>query len=97
MDAKQARELSDKVLGEVVITPWLERIDTKIKEACNKGYRSILDPDLHYEGTKFNGSLSGAEYKKVKAHYISLGYNWIEHENPDPGHPCSREYVELKW
>lgn len=97
MDARQARELSEKALEETVISPWIERIDARIKEACSKGIRCIVDPDVYYQGSKFVESATGPEYKRIKAYYLSLGFDWIEHKNPDPGNPCSREYTELTW
>ena len=95
MKASEARRLTEKNFKVSVIKPLLDFVYGKIKETAEKGESSLLFP--------FNGYYNGNGYVKKEetaAVYRILkgdGFEIIEHPDPDPGHPCSHPYDEIRW
>lgn len=98
MNATEARAASQANLKSTVITPYIEHIDARIKEATAKGRFKITDPHvINLENNRIPKIAHGEEVQAIKQHYVSQGYKWEDHANPDPGHPCSSEYITLSW
>lgn len=98
MNAAEAHAATLANINSSVITPYIEHIDARIKEAAAKGRFEITDPHvIHAEGTRIPKIARGEEVHAIKKHYVSQGYKWVDHPNPDPGHPCSSEYTTLSW
>lgn len=99
MNAKEARELAEQNLNGPVIEPLMEFVIGKIKEACEVGRRSIHNPLPSYKKNKGSqwGGVSSEEQEAVFNVLRNLGYKVERHKNPDPGHPCSSDYDEIKW
>lgn len=91
MDAEQARKLTKENLKGPVIEDLIQDLDAAIKEACESG-KLGLDP--HRAMGRYPNS---EEEKAVKEYYVCKGYTWENHDDPDPGHPCSRAYITLSW
>jgi hypothetical protein len=94
MNAKEARELSEKNLGGPVIQPLLDAIYEKIRKAANEGRRSIFHPlcDMMI-------SYPSLEQQEAVWKHLSFvdGYRVKHHPNPDPGYPGSSSYTEISW
>lgn len=92
MNAKEAREhTATKLVNNTRVAGYLDALDKAICEANSYSidpYTALQDmrPQPSYE-----------EWKAIKKHYQSLGFAWIEHDDPDPGHPCSRAFTTIDW
>ena len=96
MKAEEAKSLTEKNLAGPVISKYIEYIDMRIKAAALKGKSSIHNPQ---SGSREEGLyyLLEDERKAVRLHYEQSGFTWTDHEDPDPGHPCSAPYTTLSW
>ena len=97
INAKAARELTEKNLHGEVIEDYVVQIDIRIQGACGEGVSKINHPD---EGLKKGGivvTLSTGVRNAIKAHYENRGFAYEDHPNPDPGDPRSRPYSTLSW
>ena len=91
MDAEQARKLTRENHKGPVIKDLIQDVDKAIEKACKTG-KLGLDPI-----TAMQRYPNSEEERAVKEHYICQGYTWEYHDDPDPGHPCSRAYITLSW
>lgn len=92
MNALEARKLSQSTVKGRACHVLVANIKDRIKKRARQGDFSLTDP--------FGSDLSGLTEPKKQAVIAALraeGYQVIEHEDPDPGHPCSRPYIEVKW
>ncbi len=72
---------------------WAKCVDNQIRAATGKGERRIVNP---FQGYRMLGpSMSTAN--RIRDELQKAGYRWTNHPDPDPGHPCSRPYVEISW
>jgi hypothetical protein len=95
--AEDAKRMSEENLNSVVIEPYLDLVYSKIETACKKGRFSITHP-FHKGEEALPLDYPNCEIKRaVFSHLRDNGYEIIEHSNPDPGHPCSSAYNEIKW
>lgn len=95
MTADEARKLTDNALRptSVAMGPWMDVVMRRIKAAAKAGKRSVVHP---FDGIRMPGP--DWEVKKAIRNALQqMGYEWIDHPNPDPGHPASRPYIEIKW
>lgn len=98
MNAAEALKLSLKSLSTTVIEPYKKRIDERIREAAERGKRSIHNPQFETRSAFNDGYYTNAdEQKELKKYYESQGFTWTDYPNPDPGHPCSAPYTTLSW
>lgn len=93
MNAKEARELYEKIVKNVNISPHVERIDNIIKHRCLDGKCSMYDPHVFYDKFGTLRELEGEVYDKVKQHYVDQGYEWKE----IIGGREDEDYVILEW
>lgn len=94
MNAKEARELTEKNLNGPVIKPLLEAVYEKIQQAAAAGRKSITHPWYGLRVTYPTPEQQEAVWK----HLIGVdGYNVQHHPNPDPGDPRSSSYTEISW
>jgi hypothetical protein len=101
MSATQARRMTAANLGGQSIAVQVNAIADAITLACRDG-RSSVDPHLvlakkkptYYSKRKW---LSAEHWDAIKKHFISLGYEWKDHPDPDPGHPASHAYTTIEW
>jgi hypothetical protein len=94
MNAKEARELSEKNLTRPVIKPLLDAIYDKISEAAKAGRKSITHP---WRGLRTLYPTPDQQ-QAVWKHLTEVdGYEVKHHDDPDPGHPCSSSYTEIRW
>jgi hypothetical protein len=98
---------ADAVKATIGAAVNTERLDTfearvveKIKAACKLGRRHINYP-FPFDGMPLLrdgiGGITSEERDMLKARLVALGYDWKDHDEPDPGHPCSRLYSTLSW
>ena len=59
------------------------QLQEKISESASKGLYSYT----------LLGSLSEDDAFLLR----SMGYKVTHHPNPDPGHPCSSDYITITW
>jgi len=93
ISAKEAKEIATKNLNSVVIEPYLEYIFENIEKAAKAGKFSILYPFNKCNLIYPTREVQFAVFDKLR----SYGYEVINHSDPDPGHPCSTPYDEIKW
>lgn len=92
-----AKITKDSLVPEsVIIVPYMEHIDKRIRTEALAGRRSISNPFSR-------SSASGIGYpsieivQAVRKAVEQLGYSWQDHPDPDPGHPCSSSYTTISW
>lgn len=94
MNAKEARELSEKNLAGPVIEPLLNAIYEKIKTAATAGRKSLAHP---WDGLRMSYP-TPEQQAAVWRHLTGVeGYEVKHHPNPDPGDPRSCAYTEISW
>jgi len=101
MNAIEARDMTNENLKSPVIDPYLGIIYTRIECAAKEGKSSVTHPfhvpeNLGYESRRQTYPSSPVK-QAIYGCLRSQGYEIIEHEDPDPGHPCSCAYDEIKW
>jgi len=94
MTAREARILTDENLKGEVIKPYMDIIYERILSSAKEGKSSITHPfhdvhKLHYPSRDIK--------KAIFDCLRTQGYEIIDHSDPDPGHPCSSAYDEIKW
>lgn len=97
MDAKEARAKYEANLKGDALKPYTEDIDARILEVisgenprCSLHNPQVMkSPSLSYPSHEIQ--------KALKKHYEAKGYEWTEHPDPDPGHPCGGAYTTLSW
>ena len=92
MNASEARKITDENLNGIVIEKYTVEIDERIREAALEGKSSIHNPQACEAGY-----LHGDECKAVKQSYTASLYEWLDHDDPDPGNPCGGAYTTLSW
>jgi len=92
MKADEARDITRKNLQGPVIEPILASIYERIKGAALQGRSSIMNPF-----TNFKKHPTPAEERAVFMRLRQDGFEVIRHDDPDPGHPCSRPFTEIRW
>jgi len=97
MNAQEAKRVTIESLKGPVIESYISHINFRIKRAAKAGKSSIHNPQVGdpKEGSSFY--LSGGEVKAVINHYNNEGFEWVDHPDPDPGHPCAGAYTTLSW
>jgi len=97
MNAQEARHLTETAMQEEALTPYIDYINRRVEQQAKAGKSSIMNP---YSGDADHGLsffLSGIKKDTIRKYYEKLGFKWVEHANPDPGHPCSCAYTTLEW
>ncbi|RKZ94770.1 MAG: hypothetical protein DRQ46_09430 [Gammaproteobacteria bacterium] len=97
MNAQEARYLTEVALQEEVLTPYIKYIDKRIEQGTRVGHSNILNPHKGDADHGLSFFLSGIKKDTIRKYYEKLGFKWVEHANPDPGHPCSCAYTTLEW
>lgn len=90
MNAKKAKQLSVKNTKTLIVYVYGKNIDARIKSAAQSGKNNVIHPFLGL-------NLSYDKKKALKLYYMNKGFNVIDHPDPDPGHPASRPFTEIKW
>ena len=95
MNADEARKITDDNLKGPAIEAYVEALDKLIGDVARKG-KGAIDPMvvLYRIVSKTDGHVPR---DAVKKHYEARGYRWVDHVDPDPGHPASRPYTTLSW
>lgn len=91
MNANEARKIAQNNIAGPVIKPFLDKIYAEIKARAAKGQFEIGHL-VHVSGY-MNSDIERAVQQELEG----KGYIWKWHENPDPGHPCSSDYITLSW
>jgi hypothetical protein len=95
MNAEEARKLTYESMRGPVIEGFILLLNKKILETAKQG-KSCIDPWQHISSLR--GTFPTTEQQQaIKTHYLNHGYTWGDHDDPDPGHPCSRAYTTLSW
>jgi hypothetical protein len=106
LTAKKARKLIKKRKKLDDFSSYISIMDSKIREACSLGKNTIQlwpinvkdisdsDIDIHYD--KYT-MLSNVIIPELRKHYINNGFEIIQVDNPDPGHPASSDYEYMQW
>ena len=95
MKANEARAITNASLRGPVIDHWVRALAKHIRVTAEKGKNSI-DP-WAYLATLRTPSPNRDEQDSIAQHFRKLDYKVTDHDNPDPGHPCSRNYTTLSW
>lgn len=93
--AQMAKAITDENVKGPVIEPYIDVLVQAIRDAAKRGESSI-DPWR----TLSTSRLSSNAYKfedHIRRHFITNGFKWEDHPNPDPGHPASSSYTTLSW
>ncbi len=94
ISAKEARELTKTQIDNVLIKPYLDMLEDLIEAKAKDGINHLYHPFHFCQKFQYpNDELQ----KAIFIHLISLGYEIIHHLDPDPGHPCSSPYDEIRW
>lgn len=96
MNAAEAHAITKLHLTTQLLEPLLEHVFQKIQMAAERGQFSVQDPHLGYDlyaGRVLSPELLLALWKAL----TDLGFEIHDHRDPDPGHPCSRPWVEVHW
>lgn len=98
--AGDARQLAQANLKGPVIKPWVDYILAVVTAAAREGRFSFTHvfrdrrSDVGYSAPEYpNSDMQSA----IKREIERLGFKWIEHPDPDPGHPASGPYNEISW
>lgn len=91
--AKTAREITN--LSGPVIEPFITVLGKEVRRVASQG-KSSFDP-WHYLSTLRSKSPTVVEREAIRSHFLQSGFNWEDHPDPGPGHPCSRPYTTLNW
>ncbi len=78
--SKQAQENVDKIDK---IKPYIEEIDTKIKNAAKEGKNRIINPFSNLKGI----GISFENIRLLEYHYKKLGFSYGHSPATDPGDP----------
>ncbi|MEE9459651.1 MAG: hypothetical protein V3V84_07810 [Candidatus Bathyarchaeia archaeon] len=97
MKASEAREITEDSLKGPVIDKFCNYINIRIRKAAQLGKCSIYNPQVGDAKEGFSFYLKTEENKAVRKYYQDDGYEWTEHADPDPGHPCGGAYTILSW
>lgn len=92
LTAEQARQISVSNT-ELAATEYVERILLEVEKVALMGEREIYSPLK----VGILGYPPSQTIKKIRNSLEDLGYLWIDHPDPDPGHPCSAPYTTLEW
>ena len=93
MNAKQAREESQKNLKGPAIEPYLTNIYLQIEKATKAGKFAII---VSFASAR--SWPSSTEEQAIFDHLRSEGYTIRFHEDPDPGSPVSSgPYTTVEW
>lgn len=95
MDAQEARRITNKALQGPKIEPYVDYLLECIKTAAENG-KSEIDPHIKI-GELRTPFPNGDEWEAIRKNLEGRGFKWTFHENPDPGHPASRDYTVLSW
>lgn len=95
LTATDARKATEKHLATVVIKPVIESIDTAILRHAEQGKSELINP-LN-AALDLTASNRRAIELEVRKHYERCGFKWVDHPDPDPGHPASAPYTSLSW
>lgn len=98
--ADQAREETRQHLKGPVIEPWMEYLYDVIRVYTRKGQFSITHvfSDRKSDVGRCCPPHPSAEMQTaIRKQLEADGFEWKEHEDPDPGHPASGPYNEIKW
>ena len=96
LTASEVRKLTSESLKGPVIEPIIDVIDNAIIEQAKNGNSSLHNP-MQVGDLRKSFSLNADVEKAVRLHYESKGFKWVDHPDPDPGHPCSAPYTTLSW
>jgi hypothetical protein len=97
--AAMARATTDKSLRGEAIKPWADYILSVIKLEAVENY-SLNHPFADRRGDVGSSPPdypSSELQRAIKRYFEKLGYSWVEHPDPDPGHPGSGPYIEITW
>lgn len=93
MNAQEARDLSFATIKKTSSKPYIEAIDAKIQEAASNGKFLVSHP-FNIDGLTYPDS---AMLAHIINYYTEQKFTIKLNPNPDPGHPCSREFYTLSW
>jgi hypothetical protein len=97
MNAAEAKILTTEALEGTAIECFVTYIDKRIKDQAEEGKSSINNPDMINSESGDTFYVGGDYLESLKKHYEMEGFKWVNHPDPDPGHPCSRAYITLEW
>lgn len=97
LDAKEARAKSLMAEKNIAGQKYIDHIHNQINKRCEQGLRELINPHIANAESGMTFSLSGDLKRAVRLHFETMGYRWVDHPDPDPGHPCSSEYTRLSW
>jgi len=93
--SKQARSITNENLRGPVIESFVSTLVVKIKMEAAKG-RSSINP-WTYLAAYTPKSPDASQKEAIRKHFEQAGFDWIDHADPDPGHPASGPYTILSW
>lgn len=81
------------------VKPYLEHILAKVKIAAEVGKREITHPFSGVSGASGINIPYPTETIRtsVRKALETMGYNWTDHSDPDPGSPGSGSYTTVSW
>ena len=96
MKAHEARKISESFVDSKQMDTLWERLCARIQLQAEKGHYSLVHPWSAIGGSRLDYA-SRAEQEALTARLRANGYKVVDHQDPDPGHPCSRAYTEVSW
>lgn len=93
--ADEARKITLDNLKSIVIEPYVSSLSNKIENVAKEG-KSSFDPWLYISSLRGMSPTTEAK-EMIRQHFEQAGFKWVEHADPDPGHPGSRAYTTLSW
>lgn len=93
LTAANARALTERSLRSTLLAPLLAHVHGRIQKQAEKGHYSINDPHADFPGGWPDSHVLEALWSALR----EQGYRVYDHPDPDPGHPCSKPYIEVQW
>jgi hypothetical protein len=95
MTANEARKITQESLEGPVLDPILRYIKQQIVDAAKSGKSQVINPlSKNIPAAWCSMELQSLLWKRLR----NEGYKIVQHDDPDPGHPCSSGgYMTIEW